>query len=194
MLSIIVIVGVLLVFKIPHENYAKGAAFIHAFLGPVTVVLAYPLYRQRKLLIHHRYAILGGVCSGVISAIVSVVVLCRWLNLTDILERSLLPHSVTTPIGIGVVQSLNGIEGITVLSIIITGIFGALISPLLLKVLNVTHPIAKGISIGTASHAIGTSKALEMGETEGAMSGLAISLAAIVTVLVVVVMQLLGWY
>lgn len=192
LLSIVTIVGLLLLLNIPHENYAKGAAFIHAFLGPVTVVLALPLYRQRKLLVRHKYAILGGVFSGVISALVSVMVLSHWLGLTDILERSILPHSVTTPIGIGVSQSLQGIQGITVLSIIITGVFGALISPLILKLLRVTHPIAKGIGIGTASHAIGTSKALEMGETEGAMSGLAIGLAAIITVMMVVVMQVLG--
>ena len=193
LLSIVSIVLFLLVTQIPYTHFAKGSAFIRAMLGPVTVVLALPLYRQRKLLIKHKYAIIGGVTSGALSAIISVIVLCRWLGLTDLLERSLLPHSVTTPIGIGITQTLQGIEGITVFSIIITGVFGALIAPLLLKLLRITHPIAKGIGIGTASHAIGTSKALEMGETEGAMSGLAIGLAAIITVIMVVILGALGY-
>lgn len=194
MLSIVCIILIITLFDIPYKSFAKGGSVIHAFLGPVTVVLALPLYRQKHLLIQHKYAILVGVTSGVIASLASVVLFSRWLGLSAILERSIMPHSVTTPIGIGVVHSLNGIEGITVLSIVITGVFGALISPIVLKLFRITNPIAKGISIGTASHAIGTTKAMEMGETEGAMSGLAIGTTAIITVITVVLLKLIDWY
>lgn len=194
MLSIVSIIGMIIAFDIPYTSFAKGGSVIHAFLGPVTVVLALPLYRQKDLLLQHKYSILTGVTAGVISSLASVVILSRWFGLTEVLEQSIMPHSVTTPIGIGIVHSLNGIEGITVLSIVITGVFGALISPFILKICRIVHPIAKGIGIGTASHAIGTTKAMELGETEGAMSGLAIGLAAIITVILVVLMQLTGYY
>ncbi len=194
LLSIFIIICILLLIDIPYDHYTKGGSVIHAFLGPVTVVLALPLYRQRKLLVKYKYSILGGILSGVISAILSVIVLSRLFNLNEMLERSILPHSVTTPIGISVSNMLTATEGITILSIIITGIVGASISPFLLKLLRVTHPVAKGISIGTSSHALGTTKAVEMGETEAAMSSLAIGVAGLTTVLVVTIMQLAGWY
>ncbi len=192
--SVIIIICILLLTDIPYEHYTKGGNVIHAFLGPVTVVLALPLYRQRKLLMQHKYSILGGIFTGVVSAIISVVLLSRVLDLNDLLERSILPHSVTTPIGISLSKMLSATEGITIVSIIITGIVGAGIAPILLKLLRITHPVAKGIGIGTSSHALGTTKAIEMGETEGAMSSLAIGVAALTTVLAVIIMQLLGWY
>lgn len=194
LLSTAIIIGILVLSDIPYEHYMKGGSVIHAFLGPVTVVLALPLYRQRKLLVRHKYAILGGIFAGVVSAIGSVVVLCRLFGLNEILERSLLPHSVTTPIGISLSNMLQATEGITIVSIIITGIVGAAVAPLMLKLLRVKHPVAKGLSIGTSSHALGTTKAIEMGETEAAMSSLAIGIAALTTVLVVILMQLLHWY
>ncbi|RKD89916.1 LrgB family protein [Mangrovibacterium diazotrophicum] len=194
LLSVIIIICILILADIPYDHYMKGGSVIHAFLGPVTVVLALPLYRQRKLLALHKYAILGGIITGVASAILSVVGLSRILGLNEMLERSLVPHSVTTPIGIAVSNMLNATQGITIISIIITGIIGASIAPFLLKFLRIKHPVAKGLSIGASSHALGTTKAIEMGETEAAMSSLAIGVAALTTVLVVILMQLMGWY
>lgn len=194
LLSIALIILILSLTDISFENYMKGGSVIHAFLGPVTVVLALPLYRQRKLLMSHKYSIMGGILSGVISAIVSVIVLCRWLGLNELLERSLLPHSVTTPIGIGLSDLLGATEGIVILSIIITGILGALVAPLVYKLLRIVHPVAKGIGLGTSAHALGTTKAIEMGETEGAMSSLAIGLAALTTVVLVILLQYFQWY
>jgi len=194
LLSTVIIICILVLGEIPYEHYMKGGSVIHALLGPVTVVLALPLYRQRKLLFEHKYSIIGGIISGVASAIVSVIGLSRLLGMNELLERSLIGHSVTTPIGIGVANMLQATEGITIISIIITGILGASIAPFMLKLLRVTHPVAKGLSIGTSSHALGTTKAIEMGETEGAMSGLAIGVAALTTVLVVILMQFMGWY
>lgn len=194
LLSVIIIICILVLGEIPYENYMKGGSVIHAFLGPVTVVLALPLYRQRKLLIRHKYSIIGGIIAGVVSAIVSVIVLSRLFGLNDMLERSLIPHSVTTPIGISVSNMLHATEGITIISIIITGILGASIAPFMLKVLRIKHPVAKGLGIGTSSHALGTSKAIEIGETEAAVSSLAIGVAALTTVLGVILMQWAGWY
>ncbi|MCK3684320.1 LrgB family protein [Maribellus sp. YY47] len=194
LLSTVIIICILVMGDIPYDHYMKGGSVIHSLLGPVTVVLALPLYRQRKLLVEHKYSILGGIVSGVLSAIISVIVLCRLLGINELLERSLIGHSVTTPIGIGVANMLQANEGITIISIIITGLLGGSLAPFMLKLLRITHPVAKGLSIGTSSHALGTTKAIEMGETEGAMSGLAIGVAALTTVLAVILMQLMGWY
>lgn len=194
LLSTAIIICILILAEVPYEHYMKGGSVIHAFLGPVTVVLAVPLYRQRKLLVRHKYSIIGGIIAGVVSAIGSVVVLCRLFGLNELLERSLLPHSVTTPIGISLSNMLGATEGITIISIIITGIVGAAVAPLMLKLLRIKHPVAKGLSIGTSSHALGTTKAIEMGETEAAVSSLAIGVAALTTVLVVILMQLMHWY
>jgi len=193
LLSVVIIICILILGDIPYEHYMKGGSVIHALLGPVTVALALPLYRQRRLLIKYKYSIFGGILSGVASAFVSVVELSRLLGLNELLERSLIGHSVTTPNGIGVSQMLQATEGITIISIIITGLLGASIAPFVLKLLRITHPVAKGLSIGTSSHAIGTAKAIEMGETEAAMSSLAIGVAALTTVIIVILMQLMGW-
>lgn len=194
LISVFVIVVLLQVAQIPYEQYMQGAGVIHDFLGPVTVVLALPLYRQRKLLVKYKLSILSGISGGVLSSLISVILLGKVFGINEVLERSLLPHSITTPIGIAVSNDIGGIEGITVVSIIITGIFGSLIAGGLFRILRITHPVARGLGLGTASHAIGTSKAIELGETEGAVSSLSIGVAAITTVVVVAVMQLAGWY
>ncbi len=189
LLSIILIIVFLTVTRIPFGHFMKGAGLINAFLGPVTVVLALPLYRQRKLLLAYKEAILGGILAGVFSALISVIGLCRILGLNELLERSLLSHSVTTPIGVALSELLGASEGLTVLSIIITGLFGAVIAPTVYRLLKIVHPVAKGIGLGTAAHALGTTKAIEMGETEGAMSGLAIGVTALATVIAVILFQ-----
>jgi len=194
LLSVICIIALLLLLNIPYENYMKGGGVIHSFLGPVTVVLALPLYRQRRLLMNYKTSIIGGILTGVLASLISVILLCRVFHLNEMLERSLIPHSVTTPIGIGLSNTLGAVEGITVVSIIITGILGASIAPFIYKLFRVNHPIAKGLGLGTSAHALGTSKAVEMGETEGAVSSLAIGVAAITTVVMVAVLQLVGWY
>ncbi|WP_299578058.1 LrgB family protein [uncultured Sunxiuqinia sp.] len=194
MSSIALIIGLLLLFDIPFEHFMEGGSVIHSFLGPVTVVLALPLYRNRKLLKAHKFAIMGGITAGVFAAVASVILLGRLFQLNELLERSIMGHSVTTPIGIGISDSLGANEGITVLSIMITGIFGVIIAPSLYRLLRIVHPVAKGIGLGTSAHALGTTKAMEMGETEGAMSSLAIGVTALTTVLVVIILQVLGWY
>lgn len=167
--------------NISLENFNKGGELISFFLAPATVVLAVPLYNKIDLVKKYFIPILLGVTIGCIASILSVYYLCRLFGLTKELTYSLLPKSITTPIGIEVSKLIGGIPSITVSAIIITGIIGAIISPIVCKIFNIKDDVAVGISIGTASHAIGTTKAIEMGETQGAMSGLAIGISGLIT-------------
>lgn len=176
------IIGFLILFDIDVEKYNEGANIIHIFLGPATVLLAVPLYKQIDKVRQNALPILLGITIGSLSSIVSVALISKFLNLNELLLRSLVAKSVTTPIGIEVTNSLGGLPPVTVLSIIITGITGAAIGPALCKLLGIKNKIAVGVALGTASHGVGTSKALELGETEGAMSSLSIGLAGLITV------------
>ncbi len=188
LISTVFIISFLSLSDIPYEEFKQGADIVDLFLGPVTVILALPLYRHRKLLVKYRIAIFGGILSGVLASVFSVLLFSRLLGLSDILYRSLIPHSVTTPIAISTSGILSASVGVTIVSVVITGIVGAAMAPLMMKLLKITNPVAKGLAIGTSSHALGTSKAMEMGEIEGAMSGLAIGLAALTTIVMVLLM------
>lgn len=182
LIAIISTILFLVVFHIDIKAYDDGAKFINAFLGPATVVLAVPLYNNIQLLKENFLAIIIGIFSGCIVAISSIVFLCIIFGYDKIITASLLPKSVTTPIGIEISNSLGGMVPITVLSIIISGIIGSVVGPTVCKIFKIKNNLAIGISLGTASHAIGTTKAFELGETAGAMSSLAIGLAGITTV------------
>lgn len=184
LIAIIVVISFLTAFNIDFNDYNQGASFINMFLGPSTVVLALPLYNQIELLKQNAIAIFIGIFCGTVVAILSIMILSHYLGLDLAMIVSLVPKSVTTPIGIAISSQLNGIVPVTVLAIILSGIIGAVIGPTVCKVCKITNKIAIGISLGTASHAVGTSKALELGETEGAMSSLAIGIAGIMTVFV----------
>lgn len=183
LLTTIIIIGILLVFKIPLSYYELGGNYIKFFLGPATVVLALPLYRQLHLLKKHFIPIIIGIIIGSLSSLICVFLLARLLHLDLKILISLLPKSITTPIGISISEAYGGIVSLTITAIVITGITGSITAPWILKIANIKNDVAKGIAIGTASHAVGTSKAIEMGETIGAMSGLAIALAGTITAL-----------
>ncbi|SES95715.1 TIGR00659 family protein [Natronincola peptidivorans] len=185
LISITGVVIFLMIFNIDTAYYNRGGDLILFFLGPATVILAVPLYKQRALLKAHFLPILIGVTVGCITAIVSVVLLAKAFDITEILTASLVPKSVTTPIGVEISSALGGVPGITVGAIIVAGIFGAVIAPTLCRTFRIKDRVAIGIAIGTAAHAAGTTRAIEMGETEGAMSGLAIGIAGLITVLLV---------
>lgn len=182
LIAIALVISFLLIFKIDVDVYNKGGQFINMFLGPATVVLAVPLYKQLNLLKKHLFPILIGILIGSSIGISSVILLANIFGLEKVLTISLLSKSVTTPIGIEITNQLGGLAPVTVLSIIISGIIGSMIGPLLCKKFKINDKVAIGIAIGTASHAVGTSKALELGETEGAMSSLSIGIAGIMTV------------
>lgn len=182
LIAITLILFVLVVFKIDYKNFDEGGKFINMFLGPATVVLAVPLYKQINLLKKHAVPITLGILIGSTLGIVSIILLSYSIGLDETLIKSLLAKSVTTPIGMEITKSLNGIVPVTVIAIVISGIFGAIMGPSICKFFRIKSDLAVGISLGTASHAVGTSKALEIGETEGAMSSLSIGIAGIMTV------------
>ncbi len=197
LIALTLIISGLLIFKIDYEVYNSGGQIINSFLGPATVVLAVPLYKQLDLLKKNFTAIITGVVVGSTCSIVSVILLGKMLGIDTSIIISLIPKSVTTPIGIELSSSLGGIPSITIVSIVITGIAGAIIAPTINKILRIKSEIAIGIGIGTSSHALGTTKAFELGEAQGAMSSLSIGVAGLVTFLIappifIVAVKLLG--
>lgn len=190
--SILLIIAVLVMFDLPYESYALGGDLILKMLGPITVVLAVPLYQHHDKLKRHAFAILFGVVLGALSALVSVYLFSLAAGLDTTLMRSLLPRSVTTPIGIASSEMIDGLVGLTVLSIVITGTFGAIIADWVFKRFKIDDPIAKGVALGTSAHAIGTGRAFEYGTLEGAMSGLSIAIAGVATIVWLLLFQLSG--
>lgn len=182
LIAILFVIGVLLVCDIEYDVYNNGAKYISAFLTPATIALAIPLYKQIHLLKKNIKAIVLGILAGVLSSLTSVLALSYLFMFTHAEYVTFLPKSITTAIGMGVVEELGGYVSIAVASIIITGILGNIFAVKILKLFRITHPIAKGLAIGCSSHAIGTSKAMEIGEIEGAMSSLAIVIAGLITV------------
>lgn len=185
LLAIVIIIFVLIVSGIDLQTYQLGGDIINLFLGPATVVLAIPLYQQRASLKNFFLPIMLGIVVGVIVGFIATFSCAYIMGFDTSVIASLLPKSITTPIGIELSTQLAGIPSITVLTILITGIIGAVASDLIFRVFHITHPIAKGVALGTSAHAIGTTKALRMGQVEGAMSSLAIGVAGIVTVFLI---------
>ncbi len=182
LIAIALVISFLLIFDVDIDTYNKGGQFINMFLGPATVVLAVPLYKQLNMLKKHMMPILIGILFGSTVSVSSIILLASIFGMEKILTISLLPKSVTTPIGIEITTQLGGLVPVTVLAIVISGIIGAIIGPTICKVFKITNKVAIGIALGTASHAMGTSTALELGETEGAMGSLSIGIAGIITV------------
>lgn len=183
LISVVFVIIVLLFFHIDYESYNNGAKYLSYFLTPATVCLAIPLYQQLELLKKNLVAVVVGIASGVLSSLGSVLALSYLFRLTHEQYVTLLPKSITTAIGIGVSKELNGITTITVAVIIVTGVLGNVMAEWVCRLFKIKEPIAVGLAIGTASHAIGTTKALEIGEIEGAMSSLSIAIAGLLTVI-----------
>lgn len=183
LIGTICVIGFLLIFRIDYEEYNEGAKYISYLLTPATVCLAVPLYEQLSLLKKNFMAVAVGILSGVLASLVSVLALAKLFDLNHQQYVTLLPKSITTAIGIGVSEELGGLVTITVAVIVITGILGNVIAEFICKIFKIHEPIAKGLALGTASHAIGTAKAMEMGQIEGAMSSLAIAVAGLLTVI-----------
>lgn len=182
MIAVVICIAVQQIFSIPLESFQQGGDIITMFLAPATAALSLSIYNQLDTLKKNLLPILAGTLTGSITSIGSVIGLCKLFGLDEELTASLIPKSVTTPIAMEVSRQHGGIVSITVAAVIVTGIFGAILAPVLIKLFRVKNPVEAGIAIGTCSHALGTSKALEIGETEGAMSGIAIGVAGIITV------------
>ena len=166
----------------PYDVYYEGAKYISYLLTPATVSLAIPLYQQFESLRKNVRAIMIGIVTGVLTSMVSVLILAIIFRYDHKEYVTFLPKSITTAIGMGVSEELGGYVAITVAVIIVTGIIGNMIAETVCRVFHITEPVAKGIAIGSASHAVGTTKAMEMGEVEGAMSSLSIVLSGLLTV------------
>ena len=182
LISIALVIVFLLVFQIKYESYNQSAKYLSYLLTPATVSLAIPLYQQLDLLKKNWVAVVLGITSGVLTSLLSVLLMSVLFKLSHAEYITLLPKSITTAIGMGISEELGGYPTITVAVIIVTGIFGNMISEGFCKLFRIQHPISKGLAIGTSSHAMGTTKALEMGQIEGAMSSLSIVVAGLMTV------------
>lgn len=188
LVSAALIMGCIFGVGMDYETYNKGASYLSWLLTPATVCLAIPLYKQLHLLKKHGDAVILGITAGVATSAVSIFLMCKVLGLAHTHYVTLLPKSITTAIGMGVSQEAGGIVTLTVMSIVLTGVLGNMAGEGILKLARIHHPVAKGLALGTSAHAVGTAKALELGEIEGAMGSLSIAVAGLMTVIVVPLM------
>lgn len=184
LVTTIIIVAILLIFNIDYETYNIGAKYVSYFLTPTTVCLAIPLYKQISVLKKNVIGILSGILSGVIANAAVVVLFTNIFKMGNELGTSLLSKSITAPIAIGLTDELGGISSITVFAVILSGIIGAAIAPTIFKLLHIYDKTAQGLACGTSAHGSGTTTALELGEIQGAMSGLAIIVTGLITTVV----------
>jgi len=184
LIATILIIGFLTITGISYDTYKVGGDYISFFLGPVTVLLAVPLYRHIQALKNAWLPILAGIVVGSTVSIVCVIACAKIFGISKTLMLSLIPKSITIPMGSVVSEQIGGIPSITIVSIVITGITGAVTAPLVCRFFRIKNPVAQGVAIGTSSHALGTTKAMEIGEVQGAMSSLSIGVAGVVTVFI----------
>ena len=175
------IIAALSAFGVPYDRYALGGDFIKLMLGPVTAVLALNIYNQRIILKENFLPVLAGCLVGSLTSVGSVLALCRAFRVDEALTASLLPKSVTTAIAIGISESRGGVGGITAAAVVLAGLTGAVFAPLFAKLFHITEPVAEGLAIGACSHALGTTRAMELGKVQGAMSSIAICVCGILT-------------
>ena len=179
------VIAVLVIFQIPYEDYKASANLLSYLLTPATVCLAIPMYKQLRLLKDNLVAVLAAITAGTLCSILSILIMGKLFGLSVEHIATLLPKSITTAIGMGVSEEAGGIVTLTVAAIIITGILGNMIAELVFQLFHIDHPIARGLALGTSAHAVGTAKALELGEIEGAMGSISICVAGILTVVLV---------
>ena len=183
LIAILLVIGILLLFDIDYDIYNGSAKYLSYLLTPATVSLAIPLYKQLETLKKNAFAILAGIISGTLTSLGSILALAILFQLSHEEYVTLLPKSITTAIGMGISEELGGYAAITTAVIIITGVIGNMTAESLCKLFRIKYAVSRGLAIGTASHAMGTAKAMEMGEVEGAMSSLAIVICGLFTVI-----------
>jgi len=181
LIAVVLIIPVLLLTGVPNETYQAGMKSISWLLTPATVCLALPMYNQVKTLKKNLPAILAGVCGGTVVSLGGIFLLCSALSLDRTMTVSLLPKSITTAMGLVLSEQAGGIQALTAAAIVVTGIFGSLAGTTLCKLMRITDPVAQGVAFGTASHVIGTTRASQMGDLQGAVSSLSLAVAGILT-------------
>ena len=182
LVAIVCTILLLIGLNVDYTSYNEGAKYLSYLLTPATVCLAVPLYEQFELLKKNLKAIIAGIVSGIITSLTCIFIFAVIFGFSHEEYVTLLPKSVTTAIGIGISEELHGHVTITIAVIIVTGIIGNIVADFVCRIFKITDPVAKGIGIGSASHAVGTAKAMEMGEAEGAMSSLSVAITGILTV------------
>lgn len=182
LIAILCVMASLKVLGVPYSDYNAGAQYLSWLLTPATVALAVPLYEELGLLRKNLPAVAGGILAGTFAGLAGILLLCRVFALDHQLYVTFLPKSITTAIGMGVAEELGGVAALTVAAIILTGILGNVAAEGLFRLFRIHDPIARGLALGTGAHAIGTAKAMELGEVEGAMSSLSIAVAGLLTV------------
>lgn len=183
LIASVIIIAFLLIFKIPLENYQKGSVFIEMLIAPATTALALTMYKNVETIKKNFAAIAIGCSVGALTSIISVIVLCKLLDVPEDIYLSLLPKSVTTAIAIKTSEQIGGIVPLTSAAVFFTGFFIGVAGPYLIKIFRVKNRVAAGIALGTSGHAFATSKAIEIGEIEAAMSGIAIGICGLATVI-----------
>ncbi|ANP36076.1 membrane protein [Phaeobacter gallaeciensis] len=181
--AVLIVVAVLMLTGTDYGSYFEGAQFVHFLLGPATVALAVPLYRQWYRVRRSALAIVVSLVAGSLTAILSAVAVAWLAGSSEAVLASVAPKSVTAPVAMGIAEKLGGLPSLTAVLVIVTGILGAMLGPKVLDVTGVVDWRARGLAIGTASHGIGTARALQVNETAGAFSGLAMGLNALATAL-----------
>lgn len=189
LIAIALTITILVILDIDYQSYNSSAKYLGYLLTPATVCLAIPLYEQFAMLKKNLTAILIGISSGVITSCATIFAMSLMFRLEHVEYVTLLPKSITTAIGIGLSDELNGYIAITVAAIMITGLFGNIAGEFLCRITGVKHPVARGIAIGTSTHVMGTAKAMELGEIEGAMSSLSVAVAGIITVVAAIIFE-----
>lgn len=183
LVSVIIVILVLLIGKIDYNTYNRSAKYVTYLLTPATVCFAVPFYEKIKIIKDNLKAVIFGIVSGILSSFVTVLLISVLFRLTHEQYVTLLPKSITTAIGMELSHEFGGIKTLTTAAIVLTGISGSVLSEMVFKIFRIKNPVAKGIALGCSSHAVGTAKAIELGETEGAISGLSIAVSGLLTVL-----------
>ena len=183
LIAVVLIIALLKLLGVSFDTYNQGGSIITLFLAPPTASLAVNIYAQLEQLKKRLLPVLAGALVGSVCSVGSILLLSHLFGLDESLTASLIPKSVTTPIAMSVSQQLGGIVPVTVAAVVVTGIVGAVFAPTFIRLFRVKDPVAAGLAIGVSSHALGTTKALEIGEVEGAMSGIAIGIAGLITVI-----------
>lgn len=181
-LASLVIIAVLVMLGIPYEAYATGGDMVRLLLGPVTALLALSIYNQRVVLKEYFLPVIVGCLTGSVTSIASVLGLCRLFGLDRAVTAALIPKSCTTPIALSIAEGYGGIAAIASFAVVVTGVVGALCAPMFSKWFKITDPVAQGLAIGACSHALGTTRARELGELQGAMSSIAMGICGLISV------------
>ena len=183
-------IGLLVLLDIPYEKFAQGADFIHLMLGPVTAMLALGIYNQRKILKQYFIPVLAGCTAGSVTSIGTVLLLCHLFDVDKAVTAAIMPKSCTTAIAVSIAESRGGLAAIAACCVMLAGVTGVLGAPYFAKWFKITDPVAQGLATGACSHALGTTKAREMGELQGAVSSVAIGICGLISVVLSLIVPL----